>query len=208
MKKYVLVAGIALLLVILCVVLLLNPNEPSQEAEETTLQTELTQPDAQPTEEVVMPVFENGNFSFTAGQFPKRFQGTLPDGYAFTENVIGNPERDNLLEVEILTDAGEQTGMRIVFNTKELDGQFCHMGLTAGTDSNVEVFSDILEWYIAEFMTQTLVEERQEILQDFLKLYTSGTDDYRLLAMEHYTVMMTIEKSENASQYNVLIAVG
>ncbi len=173
--------------------------------EEISLQTEETAEGD--LESLSQSVYRDGSFSFTADEFAKQFAGNLPVGYRFADTVVVNPLRDNRIQLEVLDENGTPTDIAIVFNVQESELAYQQMALAIKGDGLEEDAAAMLQWYLSNFLEGFEEELQKEIYEDYLDMFNSRAEDYRVYSEESLTVMMCRETEESENYYYILMSV-
>ena len=184
-------------------VLGLKSDEPSQETGETTLPVQQTLPTENPEAEA----FADGMFTFTVSQFRERFEGTLPEGYQFSDEAKNNESRSNNLQMDILNASGENTGFAVLFNIKDSGQSFNQLALTADWNGDGEAFSVLTNWLVTTLLSGSSQEEQGKYCEAYRQLFDSKSEDYKLFTTETYVTMMMLEEEEMGKQYYVLVSI-
>ena len=166
-----------------------------------------TEPETQPTEAKPVSVFENGQFSFTAGEFRDRFKDSLPAGYSFVETVEALPSRRSELQFTILNSAGESTGIAVLMNAKDPAERFRKIALTAGTDCSEEDFSILTDWFVSRFLPTLEVSKKDAWVEECLGIFQSKKDGFANITTREAVAILILEQEEIGQQYYVMVAV-
>jgi hypothetical protein len=205
-KKKLLALAIAALLFVLavcCAVLFFGSDEP----EAATDATEATGAETAAAASDADPIFANSLFTFTASQFRERFADTLPDGFILADSVFPNPSRADKLQIDILTSAGERTGIAILFDIWEQEECFGKMALTVGADNDSDDFAILAEWYISTFLTGLTAGEQRAAHNTFTKMFNSKGDEYELVPADAHVAMMMPYEEDSGTQYYLMISI-
>lgn len=212
-KKIILfVVAVLLVLVVLCIVLLAMPAVPGEEVENTaategTSTLPVTAETAVTGEEgTSILISEDGQFTFTAGQFGERFTKTLPEGFSLEDPIAANASRNHKMQICILDVTGAATDMAILLDVKE-EEQLCRqMALTIKSDAFEEDVTGMLKWYLTTFLYDVEAEELEEIYEDYLDMFITGAEEYRLHSGDSSSVMMSYGTEEDGNYYYVMIS--
>lgn len=205
-KKSILVIAVVILLLLVFCVMFFSKSDKSNPETEETLPPQTMQPTVQPTEATVLEIIEEGRFAFTASQFWDRFNNTLPEGYTFTDVTVGNDVRGNKLQLNVLFSDGEDTGIAVLMDVKEHNETFHQMALTIKVGEFEEDAVAMIRWFVSTFFVDFDETERENIIQDYLDMYQSGDDDYRLYAEDTQVVMMQYGKEGTEAYYYVMVS--
>lgn len=144
---------------------------------------------------------------FSASEFAKKYEGNLPQGYAFEKNIMVNTQRDNRIELNILGENDTSIGMAIVFDTEKAEDKCSQMALTIKEDCAADDVDAILKWYLFNFLDSFTEEKKKAVYDDYLYMFDLGTEELRVYSEENLTVMMCHETEKSDKYYYVLISV-
>lgn len=200
MKKLIVFLLIAAMILSGCGTATVRETEPAV-TEAPTEATEI------PTEVPAEPVFANHVFTFTGETFPELFRETLPEGYRFADAVAANPDRNNKLQINILTAAGDNTGLAILLNTTDAQASFSKLALTVGTSDEAADLEALLTWYIATFMTGFNSAEQTQLHENFMTAFRNKSEDHILKTTNAHVAMMVLEKESIGEQFYIMLAI-
>ena len=202
-KKLLILAAAALLfvLVVCCAVLFSGGNDP-----EATDGTDAAVLETTPAP-AADPVYANGLFLFTASQFRERFADTLPAGFILADSVAANAARAEKLQIDILTAAGESTGMAILFDVWEPEVSFSKMALTADAAGDDKAFATLADWYIATFLTGLTAGEQSAAHGTFTRMFNEKGTEYELVTADAHVAMMMPNQEDSGTYYYLMISI-
>lgn len=152
-------------------------------------------------------LYEDGEFTFNAGEFRDRFMSTLPEGYMFAEAIEANPSQDGNMQLDILDATGGVTDIAVLLNVKEAELTCSQMALIIKESGYMEDTAAILEWYLSTFLDSFEPEERASIMEEYLDRVDSRAEEYRVYSSEVQTVMMNRVAENSGKYYYVMIAI-
>ena len=203
-KKLLILAAAALLfvLVVCCAVLFSGGNDPEAAADGTDAAILETTPAP-----AADPVYAKGLFLFTASQFRERFADTLPAGFILADSVASNAARAEKLQIDILTAAGDPTGMAILFDVWEPEVSFSKMALTVNAEEDPEDFAVLAEWYISSFMTGLTAGEQSAAHGTFTRMFNEQGAEYELVTADAHVAMMMPNPEDSGTYYYLMISI-
>lgn len=152
-------------------------------------------------------VDKESTFTFSADGFAEKFSKGLPQGYDFAESETKNPLRGNRMQLDILDETGTPTDIAIVFDAENAELTSSQMALTIKEDSFADDADAILKWYLFTFLEGYTEEKKKAIYDDYLYMFDTGSEEFRVYSEESLTVMMCRETEESGKYYYVLISV-
>ena len=200
-KKDLLIAAIALVSILFIVILLiasgaLKPSAQEEEAEVVVLEEEAELISQEENAEVISQEMDG---------FAKRFGKELPEGYVFAETLTANPERDHLMQMDILDENDAPTDISIVFAAEDTENIGSQMALTIKEDCIPDDADAILKWYLFTFLEGYTEEKKKAIYNDYLYLFDTGSKEYRVYTEENLTTMMSLEAEKGGNYYYVMV---
>ena len=150
---------------------------------------------------------QKNTFEFSAGEFAKTFEGNLPQGYVFEKNITVNAQGDHRIQLDILNESGTSIDMAILFDTENAEDACSQMALVMKADCSADDIDSILKWYLFNFLNSFTVEKKKAVYDDYLYMFDTGTEDFRVYSEDNQTVMMCCETEESDKYYYVLISV-
>ncbi len=217
-KRMLLIVVLLAVLILFFAVLFLQKNpqddrvEPGTQSLESSGDTrensaELPETAADFTDSAQQPVYEEGRFTFTAGQFRERFADTLPEGYIFAGEVAANPAQNGKLQLDILDAAEKTTGIGVLLDTEEQDIALSQMALIIKDGGFREDAVVLLEWYLFTFLESFSPQEKTSANEEFLDMFDKRAGDYRLHLTDFQSVMMNRMEEDSGSYYYVMISI-
>lgn len=202
-KKDLLIAAIALVSSLFIAILFVASGTSKSGTKEDADQTITLEDEAvSQEEEAASRPGESTTLQETDG-FAKQFGKELPEGYVFAETLTANPERDNRMQLDILDESGTPTDIAIVFDGEGADSQ---MALTIKEDCIPDDADAILKWYLFTFLEGYTEEKKKAIYDDYLYLFDTGAQDYRVYTEETVTTMISCETEEVGNYYYVMVS--
>lgn len=145
-------------------------------------------------------------FAFSVDGFSEKFAGNLPQGYIFAESITANPLRDNRMQLDILDESGTSTDIAIMFDTEKAKLNCSQMALTIKEDCFEDDADAILKWYVFNFLEGFTEEKKKAIYDDYLYMFDTGSEEFRVYSEEALTVMMCRETEEAGNYYYVMVS--
>lgn len=213
-KRILLVVVVLAILAVLCIALLSKSETQKEKGETSTQSTEQTvctaetqTAESQSSHSQMAAVYEDGMFTFNASQFRERFVDTLPQGYALAKVIAANSSRNHKMQIDILDASGTLTGMGILLDVKESDFPLRQMALVIKEDAYEEDVAVMLNWYLSTFLDEFDRERQTLIHEDYLDMFCSRFEDYRLYSADPLAVMMSYSTEDSGKYYYVVISV-
>lgn len=150
---------------------------------------------------------EHGKFTFTAEQFGERFSDTLPKGFQFAKEIFASESQEQKMQLNILDASGEVTDMAILMDVKDAELPFKKMALMIKEDWFEDDVNAILNWYITTFFDGFDEKEKFEIHEEYLKMFTERSEEYRVYDSESCEVMMIKNVEDHGKIYYIMIAI-
>ena len=149
---------------------------------------------------------KGSTFAFSVDGFSEKFAGNLPQGYIFAESITANPLRDNRMQLDILDESGTSTDIAIMFDTEKAKLNYSQMALTIKEDCFEDDADAILKWYVFNFLEGFTEEKKKAIYDDYLYMFDTGSEEFRVYSEEALTVMMCRETEEAGNYYYVMVS--
>lgn len=212
-KKDLWILAVALVSILFIAILFIVSGASKSGTQEDADQTiALEDETASKEEEAALQTGENtasqvdGAFTFSADSFAKSFEKELPQGYSFSETMMANPERDNRMQLDILDESGAPTDIAIVFDGENTERTCSQMALTIKADCIPDDADSLLKWYLFTFLKGYTEEKKKAIYDDYLYLFDTGAQDYRVYTEETVTTMISCETEEAGTYYYVMVS--